>query len=696
MKNYKRFVRAGAWLLLAVLLLLPLSACRREEEPTSAPDTPTVTMNEKRELTYAVNLSAAVLQPHAGQTAYLYELRPGEDLTSLAAKTPLGEKKPTAKLRFQFPFDLTAESGEVIGDRLYSSYVLAFTDGTVLSADPVTLVDVAGLADVKADRVAGIKGLSTCDPTLSLELYAKHVTVEASVKELVSGNGISHTLGDKTVSFDAVLMSELDRQVKVASDAGLQVSFSLTPDAELSVGDYTAIFDFLAARYSGGENGRISSLILGDLAPRTSKNNATMETDAAANATLLRMAHLALASRVDGSCVYATACGTLAEVKAYLLCLRNAVRACGRFDFGVALSPDTASAGLLLPDAAGESVLTGNTDGETPYINLSDIPALSQFMTAELGRSRRLAVVGLQASAADPDLQSALLTYAYRICSNAGVDFMIYNAPVDDAYGLYSANLTARPAAEVYRLADTETNVNGEAMAAARLGEEWTSLTQNRPARMELADVASLGNGADAGKRLFDFSGEDAPAFWSVGSGTAPVLSRSESLNTQVLVASLTSPILGPGSGYACRLEDGHALADGYVLSAALLPQSASAASARITLRLEGTSADGRTLSYSSSILLGCNSWQVVSFHVRNFTTKMDPSAPCTVSFLMQPEETLPSSAPTESFALWLHSANVRQAAPDYTAPILVGVVVVGFAVGLVAVVLIARPRKKR
>ena len=102
------------------------------------------------------------------------------------------------------------------------------------------------------------------------------------------------------------------------------------------------------------------------------------------------------------------------------------------------------------------------------------------------------------------------------------------------------------------------------------------------------------------------------------------------------------------------------------------------------------------------------------SFPLRGFTSQMDASAPCTLTFSMLPvaatadsevREVTEGAANADSagasvadapYALLLHSVNLRTAAPDYTALWIVLLVLGGFGIGFLAVFLPARRKRRR
>jgi hypothetical protein len=302
-------------------------------------------------------------------------------------------------------------------------------------------------------------------------------------------------------------------------------------------------------------------------------------------------------------------------------------------------------------------------------------------------------VIGLQFSSDDPSLQAALYAFAYRSASVARADFMIYRYQKNERYGLFDQNGNARPLADVFLYADTNENGQGEALAQECLPHDWAALKTSHPARVLTKGYANEGEYEDKMSLLFDFSGGKHPSFYKIGNGYAPSVMLSDGLKTHVLAAALSSSNVPDGSGFAAELESAEGINGAYALTLKLLAQTRVGQNARVTLLLDGRSADGRLLSYRSSITLGANEWKTVTFHIREFTSQVNPESPCRITLLMLPEEG------GEDFALMLHSAHVRGASENSSTLVLVLTVVLGLVVSasaIAAIVLVTRARRRR
>ncbi len=678
----------GIALLTAILLMLPLfAACKKEQELTEGE--PSLTVDEDGTVTFLLKLGATDLQAHAGQTAYLYELAPGESVSAINEKSAMLQNKVSSKIRFAFP--VTAEDGT---DRRCNTYLMTFSDGTIYS-EPIPLSNPEALAtNTEAfPNANGIKGMASVSEELARSLHSTHTLISLSASELLAGD-VAASWNGVTVALNGALLERTDKQVSDAARAEMQISLELILDPDLSVATGAAVIDLLMERYDDAESGAVTALILKDGKPAF----VGIEDDAAESAyrdsveryaQLMRVAHTAMVSRARNGRVYFGADLHTEEMKSYVVDVYEKLKETVSVPFGVALYPLSLTESLL-----PEEPVSDERDGK---LLLSDLTEAAEFFSDKLGKRSQLCILGLKISAEDPDLQSALYTYAFRAAQNAKADFLIYDTPVDDETGLYDSNGIPRPAAECFALADTSENLLGETLASNRLSEEWSRLNSIRPTRVSMEEPANRGVSDDLGKRYFDFSEGDPMGFAAAGNATAPAVVNSESWNTQVMMSAITTGAFGEASGFRCQVTEVKKLRNAHVLSANLLPQSSGAEEAEVTLLLEGTAADGRAISLRSSLTLPCNEWQAISFHVRGFTSLMDENAPCSVTLTMDPlMKSSESSEEEVHHALWLHSVNLRQAAPDLSGILLISIVAAGFGAGFSVVLILSAQKKKR
>ena len=154
---------------------------------------------------------------------------------------------------------------------------------------------------------------------------------------------------------------------------------------------------------------------------------------------------------------------------------------------------------------------------------------------------------------------------------------------------------------------------------------------------------------------------------------------------------------MGVNSGIRTKITDTKKLQKAQVLSANLHPQSNGAEKAEVTMLLEGTATDGKSISLKATITLNCNEWQTVSFPISGFTTLMDPESPCSLSLTMTPIESETQDENVgDHHALLLHSVSLRGAATDYSGLIFIGVIAGGFLIGFSVIILFSIRKKRR
>ena len=680
--NHKRSCAARVLaLLLAALICLPvLVSCKKE---TLLAGEPILKIDEKGKMTYSILLDAATLQAHAGQTAYLYELLPGETVYDINHKSSMKRSKVTSKIKFSF--DASDENGT---DRRCNSYLLTFSDGTIFK-EPITLSNPEAMARNTEEfpRANTIKGLNAYDEDLASTLHSAHTLIPLLTDELLAGdtsaswNGMSVTLNEN-------LMAQTDAKVLAASKAGMQISLELVIGADASVSQVSALMNILLERYSSKERGEVTALILRE-SEIVDTENETYVTSISRMAALMRVAKLAMVSRVKNGQVYLGVDTTLNATVEYTKSVYDKVKSAQTISFGVALYPDPMIESLL-PEV--------QTDEEKPVdrnLLLSDLEETIGVLTDYLGRSTDIAILGLEIPADDPRLQSALYAYAYRVATVVKADLLIYSSLVGEAAGLYDPDGFARPVAECFALVDSSLNLAAETEAVDLLGEAWTSLKAPRAVRVEMDELANVGVIEKTIERFVDFSEGDTKGFESFGRVTAPAVVQSESWQAPVLATKISEPYYDAASGIRWNFPDVKKLKDVHILSANLLIQSTSEENVEVVLNLDGTAQDGRDLSLTSSVQVSPDMWQSVSFHIRSFTVQMDPNKPCTMTLTVKRTGNLPEEGEM-THTLFLHSLNAIRAEKDHSVLLLVGMIVGGFGISASIILLASRRRRRR
>ena len=664
-------------LLLTLLLMLPaLLSCAKDQDLPEGK--PRLTVDEEGKLTYLVKLSAKDQQAHTGQTAYLYELLPGETVTDLNGKSAMLQNNVSNRIRFVF--SMADANG---GDKRCNRYVVVFSDGSVLG-EPVSLSNPEALATNTRPfpNSNGIKGIAGGYESLGRTLGATHSLISLSSAELTSGS-VAQLWNQEEFLINQSILDAADRQVEAAGREGMQITLELTLDSELPVARSAALINLLLARYEGG----ITGLILKETKPQAATED-TYPSSVKKMASVLYNAHVAMVSRAENGRVYLGAEGQIHHVQTYLQDVLTEVKQ-------TTSSPVVGAA--LYPAPSTESLEPTVAEEADRNVLLSDLNSTAELLRNALGKSLRICVAGLAIPASDPSLQSALYAYAYRASQSAKADFLIYKTPVGAENGLYDADGFPRSAAECFALADTAENLIAETLASELLDEDWKALKSPRSSRVILTEQGYVNSTGNIGKLYFDFSEEgEAPQFEAIGNATAPAAVRSESWNSQVLMSQIIPASMGMQSGIRAQLTETKRMQKAQMLSVKLLPQSNGAETAEVTLFLEGTSTDGKAITLQATATLTCNQWQTVSFPVSGFAVLMDEDAPCTVSLTMKPLNASDEEATGDYHALWLHSVNLRSAAPDYSGILLIGMIVGGFLVGFSVIILFSIRKKRR
>lgn len=656
-----RFSRSRLALLLAAITLLTLilSACKVETVTTTAP---TLTLKEDGTLLYTVLPDAATLAAHGEDTAYLYELAPGETVANLPGKTAVASCRVSSSIRLELPLEGNG------GSRLYHSYLLAFSDGTLLSDTPVFISNITDFAKRQGELpyTAAPKGLNVGRSELAVANHAYRAVAELSLRELMAGDGFLASYGGTEVMLDSARIAELDGLLTDAAAYNRRVTLHLELDTAVTPAEYLAVADTLLSRYTTDAFGCVTDLSLG--VPESEGERAAEEI-----AELLRLSHLVLRSRVAEGRLYLGLGGRAEYISTVAGQVGGLLRQGQRVDFGIALMP----LGIL----SQEGMLT-----------LSNLTEVAEELCREIDRNLPIAVIGLEVDS-NGDMGAALYTYAYRAATLAKAELICYRYTVDESYGLYGSDFSPRPILSAFALADTDQNTYGEAVAADLLGTEWTSLKAVKAPRTLIECLANAGATERTNRRLLDFSdSEDIPVFSPRGRASAPEVILSTGWGENVLVASLQPDLYGIGSGYTVTLPDSRELAQSRVLSANLLAQTSLHPLATVTLLLEGSSENGAPLSCRSSIQIPANDWQTVSFHIREFSAGLDPDAPCRLSLIMVTD----TDSRDESYSLFLHSLNTAKS--DSADPLVTVLLIAlgGFAVGVLAVLLPFRLLRRR
>ena len=297
-------------LLLLIALVMgafSLTACQKSD-PLAENGISSVTVNAaKQTVTVHVPLNTSTLEAHAGQELCLYLLAPDQTISNIDPDSPVKTAKAKGEVRFTLPL----VEGE--DNRLYAGYAVGFSDGTLLSASPAYVTNPAALSSDKGvfPWSASSKALLMDSSAHATALHTMHTAVSVSWRELTAGED-SFAFFGKTYRYSEPYLRALDKLIADSCGGGAQVSLILSGDALSDHAYSAALLELLTSRYSGGEKGKVTALII---------NGGSSPSDAS---RLFRYAYLALRSRVANGRVYVQSnAQTLTDAKIYFTDLRG-------------------------------------------------------------------------------------------------------------------------------------------------------------------------------------------------------------------------------------------------------------------------------------------------------------------------------------------------------------------------------------
>ena len=671
----KPTVRFLATLLCLAALICLFPACKQSANVLAPNGISSLLLNAKtKTVTATVSVSEKSLQEHAGENLRLFEVLPGGTLKGCLSDTPIATQRISASSKITFNLFDGQRS------RLYSSFVIAFEDGSFLSEQPKRIQNPQVMANetYRFTWASSIKGLSGTDAEQTGALGAMHVMYELSLADLAKGSD-TFAFGGTSYRYSKAALTKLDGQIKAATEAGLQVSLLLIPDYIPSAMQATAFFDLLASHYAGGVCGTVSAFFIG-------ASPALNPTQAAQFAAL---ANYALLSRVSNGRVYVVSdADTLSEAKAFFSDVKNSIERNGAFEWGAAVSP--------VPSDNPWEAPTANEFGELP-LTVSTLSSLSThlFSAGKSGQASRLAVVSLSCSAEDPDRQAAVLAYSYRAAFAAKVDTVFYAAHTDEAFGLYATDGSPRRAAEVFRTVDSELSEDNERLLSSFAQDAWKQLKLSaKTTHLLKRGGATLGDSGYDDDVWFSFADGDTHSFEGIGSLTDPKCHSSAALGTQVLYTWM-DPTAEGDVGLRRLFPRAEVLRDTRSLTLKLLTQVPNADTCRIRLQLRGTATRGSLLTHVSEITLENGVWQTATFQISEFVANADLSEPCILTITCEPDQ------PTdEEYVLWLHSIRARRPDENKGQLLPLALILGGALLGFAGVLVIhfglqKRPRRK-
>lgn len=642
----RKTTRLVSLLLILLICISILPACQTSD-PLADNGFSSVTIHKKGEKVEAtVTLNSDLLAAHKGSRAFLYELRPGEDLSVLSDRDPLDSTKVRASMDFDFP--LRDASGY---NRVYSSFVIVFNDGTLLSNVGYWIENPELLA-VNQDAFLwknSPKGLVLDDVDEAVSLGAMHAMLETSLSTLSVG-AAPIEFGGTTYYVSEAELARLDRAVREASGAGMQCSLTLRLDTLPALDYYTALLDFLTARYAGGDYGTLSAIFL--------KDTNAVPTEQVA--VLCRVANQAIRSHVKNSRVYVlTEESGLDSTKSFFSTLDAALSAGGPMFWGAAVD--------LSDEQSAPWVSSDDTDRITP----ETLSALKQFFTRS-GKTNYIqwfAVCSLAYAPSDESTQAASFAYAYHAAANAGADLIFYAATTDDACGIYATDGTARRLESVFSSIDVGLSLADSALCEDTVGTAWNALSHDSVSRLPVGGLPSVSEDGALGSSLFDFSGGDLGGFFAVGSLAPLSVQPFPGTESPTLLLSI-DPAASHAQGGIRKLFTDPALLESVTsLTVRLQVRGAARRNTNVTLSLEGVNTNGARISYSSTASIQNRIWQTIDFRITSFLAEADLSSPVVLTLTAEPTDDS-----GESIELWIEQMGVTRLEKDYSTWITIGV----------------------
>lgn len=649
-------------LLLILLICIPMLPACQKGDPLADNGFSSVTIHKKGEKVEAtVTLNTDLVAAHKGSRAFLYELRPGEEVSALSARDPLDSAKVRAKMEFDFPL---IDAGGY--NRVYSSFVIVFNDGTLLSETGYWIENPELLATNRQEFLweSSPKGLVLDDVDEATALGAMHAMLETSLSTLSVG-ATAITFGGATYYVSESELARLDTAVREASAAGMQCSLTLRLDASSPLDYCTALLDFLTARYAGGDYGTLSAIFLKD----------TNVTSAEQTALLCRVANQALLSHVANGRVYVlTEEGGLDNTKTFFSTVSAALSAGGPMLWGAAV------------DLSGEQSAPWLSSDDADRITPAALASLKEFFTRS-GKTNYIkwfSVCGLSYSAADETLQAASFAYAYHTAANAGADLIFYSEATDDACGIYASDGTARRIESVFSSIDVGLSLADSTLCGDAIGAPWEALSHDGVSRLPLGGLPSVSADGTLGSSLFDFTGGDLGGFFAVGS-TAPLSVQAHpATQTPALLLSIDPAASHAPGGIRKLFANPSVLESVTSLTVRLQVQGAARQKTNLTLSLEGMNTNGTRISYSSTASIENRSWQTVDFRIISFLAEADLSSPVVLTLTAEP-----ANDSGEKIELWVEQMGTTKLEKDYGTWIAIGVTL-GCILVTAAIILVA------
>ena len=647
-------------LLLCLFFCLALLPSCRRADPLAQNGIRTVELIKKGKLDILVTMNASVLEAHKKQKICLYELFPGEELSDLADKKPIAEKKANGSVKFRIPVE---ENGV---NRLYSTFAVAFSDGTLLSEKTAGVKNPEFLATIK-DRFpwAGTqKGyLDSEGVEEGWRMGATHTVVSVALSNLLTGSDTMR-FNDRQYHYSAAYFNDLWNRISEAMSTGMQTSLELILDVSAEPEAVAAMLELMSKQFADeSESGYLSAYVI----------TPVEGLDAAYVADVMRLSRLSLISRVSQGRVYLHLKDRgYSDTAAFFASVSEALSVKGVSQWGAMISPSCRTAPW--ESGAEDEMSVDKLTALFNFLNGNDVTLSPSY----------LSVSGLSYSAADEDLQAAMLAYAYRFAVSAGASAVYYDCGDDGSCGLFAEDGTLRRAGRVFETMDLGLSSEDLATVDALSLGNYAKLSETVSRRVLTGD-ATMGSDGQKTTVLYDFSQNETHGFSAVNGLAAPTCEESASMGCPVLYTWLRATQRGV-EGVRTIRADARELENAFSISLRLLLQNLDASAAKITLRLDGVAANGsgRVTFEANAEINNDSRWQTAIFYIGSFVSEIDLSQP----YVMTVYADTDAPEGTE-YLMWLDSVEVRkperEMGPMVTLLIVLGAAALGF--GLILLV---------
>lgn len=686
---FDRLIRSAAVLILAFLCLFSTSGCGEDADGRAGDRDVTVSAAVNADGTTEISVHAVLHRDYVSAApdgqVYLFALTPGTTLGE--TDKPVAEAEVKTRLHFRLP--------DVRDAALYAGYILADreSDGSYRAlTQPVYLSNAEVLGEAAADArrdypdAPSIKGLIIRDEDDAARLAPAHTLVRVPLGDFLCFDG-----GRDTVEyiFDGVThylrqdaVEELDRKVRLYSDAGMQVYLNLVlddfptdgmpaglralyageaqPDARgyairiadrNSFAEVAGFLSFLAERYTraDGEYGFAGAMIIGETVNRNRTAYSAGARDMSAHVseylTLLRIADTAMRSHFAAGRVYAAVGnnfstmsptpGTAADplldyaVRDFLDLLAAHSRLGGDFPWHVAMSMTASDPTDTRLWESGESSLSVDA-----YITPDRLELITDYLDEiPLGASdtrRRLIVSDFSVSSGNGseemlNEQAASYVYTYaKVLENGTIDALIYRSQTDEpadtlCCGLRSAAGEARPIYAAFAAID---RISGGLNVEALPGDVWTSLSTlvEDAAYLTLIEGTSVkaGSKTEACSRVLLYAFSDGEYHGFRAAENASYLALTAD---EALGQPVLRAVLSRANADACMgVRSAELPAECFARAEYLAVNClAEVPGTRAYLWLRLTQADRGTLVYEGEAAIGTNEWNEVYFDIGDF-----------------------------------------------------------------------------